>query len=274
MSTFLQTMTDTHTGPAVWKLANAMASSQLIPPHLRGKVEDVFVALAMAEQLGENPVVVMQNIYVVSGRAGWNASYMIARANKSGVFKGRISWHVEGKGDALTVTAFATLADSGEVVSMSCDMAMANAEGWTKNPKYRTMPEVMLRYRSATLLIRMYAADVMLGMHTSDELETIVGGVEVTQPPRGARAAVLGALTDGPPAGTVAPMAMEEEREVVTVAANWRDLAVTNLKKHGISMLDAIAKCGGRGVNDWTDDDRATLRAMVEAARATEGGAK
>lgn len=98
--------------------------------------------------------------------------------------------------------------------------------------------------------------------------------VEVTPPPRGARAAVLGALTDGPPAGTVAPMAMEEEREAVAVAANWRDLAVTNLKKHGISMLDAVAKCGGRGVNDWTDEDRATLRAMVEAARATEGGAK
>lgn len=55
---------------------------------------------------------------------------------------------------------------------------------------------------------------------------------------------------------------------------DWRGPAVAALGKHGIAMTDAVAKCGGRGVNDWTDEDRATLRAMVEAARATEGGAK
>lgn len=153
------------------RVAKLFASSQLVPPHLRDKVADCFIALHMAQRLNEDPLIVLQNIYVVSGRAGWSAQYMIGRANRSGVFKGRINWRIEGKGDALSVTAYAKLADDGEEVSATATMAMAKAEGWTKNAKYQSMPEVMLRYRSATMLIRFYCPDVMLGIPVADELE-------------------------------------------------------------------------------------------------------
>lgn len=96
--------------------------------------------------------------------------------------------------------------------------------------------------------------------------------VEVTQPSRGARAAVLGALTDGPPAGTAAPMVLEEEREVVAVEPDWRPRAVAALQKAGVSMLDAVAASEGRGMGDWTDEDRPRIRALVEAARGESGG--
>lgn len=154
-----------------WRVAKLFASSQLIPSHLRDKPADCFIALHMARELRENPVVVLQNIYIVSGKAGWSATYMIGRANRSGVFKGRITWVSEGAGDKLVVTARATLADTGEVIQAEASMAMAKAEGWTKNSKYTSMPEHMLRWRSATMLIRLYAPEVMLGIPTSDELE-------------------------------------------------------------------------------------------------------
>lgn len=154
-----------------WRVAKLFASSQLIPTHLRDKPADCFIALHMARELRENPVVVLQNIYIVSGKAGWSATYMIGRANRSGVFKGRITWQSEGAGDKLVVTARATLADTGEVIQAEASMAMAKAEGWTKNSKYTSMPEHMLRWRSATMLIRLYAPEVMLGIPTSDELE-------------------------------------------------------------------------------------------------------
>jgi hypothetical protein len=50
---------------------------------------------------------------------------------------------------------------------------MAKAEGWTRNAKYQTMPEHMLRWRSATMLIRLFAPEVMLGIPAADELEDI-----------------------------------------------------------------------------------------------------
>lgn len=159
--------------------AKVFAYSPLIPEHLRKggeqqAIANCYIALKMARTMGEDPLVVLQNIHVVSGKAGFASQYMIARANASGVFKGRINWRID-KGDPknLAVTAFATLADTGDVVEFTVDMAMAAAEGWTKNPKYRTMPEVMLRYRSAAFLIRFYAPDVMLGYQTTEEVEDV-----------------------------------------------------------------------------------------------------
>lgn len=154
------------------RVAKVFASSKLVPQHLQGNVADCLIALQIARRLNEEPLTVMQNIYIVSGRPGWFTAYMIARANRSGTFKGSITWKSEGQGDALAVTATAVLSDTGEPVSVTCDMRMAKAEGWTKNAKYTSMPEHMLRWRSAAMLVRLYAPEVMLGMPVIEEIET------------------------------------------------------------------------------------------------------
>lgn len=154
------------------RVAKVFASSKLVPQHLQGNVADCLIALQIARRLNEEPLTVMQNIYIVSGRPGWFTAYMIARANRSGTFKGSITWKSEGQGDGLAVTATAVLAETGEAVSVTCDMRMAKAEGWTKNAKYTSMPEHMLRWRSAAMLIRLYCPEVMLGMPVLEEIET------------------------------------------------------------------------------------------------------
>lgn len=160
--------------------AKMFAMSPLVPEHLRkGSAEQAiancWIALTLAEAMGEVPLIVMQNIHIVNGKAGFASQYMIARANNSGIFKGRIDWRIDrGNAENLAVTAFATLKETGTEVSVTCDMKMARAEGWTKNAKYTTMPEVMLRYRSAAFLVRFYAPDVMLGYQTSEEIEDVV----------------------------------------------------------------------------------------------------
>jgi len=52
-------------------------------------------------------------------------------------------------------------------------MKEARAEGWTKNPKYSSLPELMLRYRAAILLIRTHMPEVLNGLHTVEELDDI-----------------------------------------------------------------------------------------------------
>ena len=171
--------------------AKIFAYSPLIPEHLRKggettAIANCYIALKLAKTMGEDPLVVLQNIHIVSGKAGFSAQYMIARANSSGVFKGRIDWRIDRSNSAnLSVTAFAVLKDTGQEVSVTCDMAMAQAEQWTKNPKYKSMPEVMLRYRSATFLVRFYAPDVMLGYQTAEEVTDIsyASGPDLTASP-------------------------------------------------------------------------------------------
>ena len=54
-------------------------------------------------------------------------------------------------------------------------MKEAIAEGWTTKAgnKYQSLPELMLRYRAATLLIRTHAPEVINGMHMTEELEDV-----------------------------------------------------------------------------------------------------
>lgn len=158
--------------------AGVYAASPLIPAHLREGGAAVakancMIVMEMAKLLDESPLTVMQNIYMVKGKAGWNATYMIARANKSGIFKDPIDWDVSGAGDSLKVTCYATVKATGKRVEATADMEMAKAEGWTSNSKYKSMPVQMLKYRSATFLVRCYCPQVMLGMQTSDEIEDV-----------------------------------------------------------------------------------------------------
>lgn len=166
-------MLNTNSFEQLQRIGTMFANSGLVPAHLRGKVADCTLAYYMAMRMGEDPIIVMQNIVSINGTAGWKTQYMIGRANRSGVLKNRIDWRSEGKGDLLKVTAFATLAATGTEISVSADMAMAKTEGWTKNTKYQSMPEHMLKWRSASMLIRLHCPEVMFGMYTADELETI-----------------------------------------------------------------------------------------------------
>lgn len=166
-------MLDKEVFDQAYRAARLFAASSLVPAHFQGKEANCFIGLMVANRMGEDPLTVLQNMYVVSGKPGWSTQYMIARAANAGVFKGRIVWESTGKGDALSVTAKATLADTGEAIAVTADMVMAKAEGWTKNAKYHSMPEHMLRWRSAAMLIRLYCPEVMLGYQTVEELETL-----------------------------------------------------------------------------------------------------
>jgi hypothetical protein len=49
---------------------------------------------------------------------------------------------------------------------------MAKAEGWLDKAgsKWKTMPELMLKYRAAAFFGRLYAPEVLMGMQTSEEV--------------------------------------------------------------------------------------------------------
>lgn len=96
---------------------------------------------------------------------------MIAKANQHGVFKDVIDWEVKGKAETLSVTAYGVLRTTGKRAQVTCDMEMAKKEGWTKNAKYQSIPEQMLRYRSAAFLIRLYCPEVMVGVPSAIEIE-------------------------------------------------------------------------------------------------------
>lgn len=156
------------------KFSEVMAQADIIPPHYRGKTANVFIAMQSAFRMHLDPMHVMQNTYVVSGKLGMVSSFAISLANGSGLFDSGIRYRIDGSGENLKVTAYTNLKKTGEEISYTITMREAVAENWTKNPKYRTLPELMLRYRAATLLIRTHAPEVLNGMHMVEEIEDVV----------------------------------------------------------------------------------------------------
>lgn len=253
------------------RVAKVFSVSELVPAHLRKNPADTLLAYAIARRMGEDPVIVTQNIFFVSGRAGWKTEYMIGRANKSGVFKGRINWRSQGQGDTLAVTAFAKLADTGEEITATATMGMAKAEGWTRNPKYGTMPEHMLRWRSATMLIRLFAPEVMLGVSTREELEDIQtlapgadGTYAVASTPQSIDAALEAAAEESgrdsatPPPADAIPVG---EREGTDSAATPDEPLAPKACRTLIGTLDADA------LTRWLATNEAKIQALAPTAR-------
>lgn len=202
------------------RAAKLLCSSTLVPVQYRAVVEkfdkfgnvkerkenpsalaNTVVALNLANRIGADPLLVMQNLYVIEGRPSWSSQFIVAAINSCGKFSPlrfalrdlgekeveRIETFWENKQRQtrtvkVSVTdreciAWAMERETGErLESPPVTMEMAVMEGWyTKTgSKWQTMPDVMLRYRAASFFGRLYAPELLMGLRTVEEVHDII----------------------------------------------------------------------------------------------------
>jgi hypothetical protein len=129
------------------------------------------IALEMANRLKTSPLMVMQNLYVVNGRPAWSSQYIIAMINNSKKYKTEIQFEMKGKGDTLECTAYVEDYSDRVIKGPKITMEMAKAEGWVSKSmsKWKTMPEVMIRYRAASFFGRLNCPDMIMGLYSVEE---------------------------------------------------------------------------------------------------------
>lgn len=235
---------------ANWELAQrigkAFAVSTLVPEAYRNNIANCIVALEMANRMGASPLMVMQNLYIVHGNPGWSSKFLIASFNQCGRFSSlRYEWNADRTG----CRAWAVEKATGERIDgPMVTTAMAKEEGWStkSGSKWKTMPELMLMYRSAAFLIRTYAPEISMGLRTDDEIIDTVDEVRQTTSVEAVRAALSmapPAVPPAPPARTladfkadidtatdadIATLALDAARDVLTpldfeaLAKHWR----------------------------------------------------
>lgn len=204
----------------IQRVAKALSASTLVPVQYRAFVEkkeygkvlgheqngaglpNCIVALNMAQRMGADPLMVMQNLYVIEGRPSWSSQFIIAAINSCGRFS-PLRFEMSEPGKAEEVAYQVTFWKDGKKVTeqrktkvkhQTCrawvvekatgdrldgptvSIQMAIDEGWlTKNgSKWLTMPEIMLRYRAASLLGRLYAPELLMGLQTREEIEDFI----------------------------------------------------------------------------------------------------
>ena len=154
------------------RAANMLSQTSIIPATYQGKPQDCFVALEMATRMGVSPLVVMQNMYVVKGKPAWAGQACTMFINSCGKFTQVKHVYTGEKGtDSRGCYVTATrISDGVQVNGVEVTIAMAKAEGWTVNTKWRTMPELMLAYRASAFFARVHCPEALMGVQLADEI--------------------------------------------------------------------------------------------------------
>jgi len=153
------------------RIAKLLSSSDLVPNQYKGNIANTMVALEMAHRMNASPLMVMQNLHIIHGRPSWGSSFIIASLNSCGRF-GTLRF----ESTPTSCKAVTTDKQSGTILEgPTVTMEMAKLEGWSEKPgsKWKTMPELMLKYRAAAFFGRLYAPEIMMGLYSADEVVDI-----------------------------------------------------------------------------------------------------
>ena len=207
------------------RTARVLSNSSLVPAAYRAVIEktnrygevtesrenpnalpNAIVALNMAQRMGADPLMVMQNLYIVEGRPSWSSQWIIAAINGCGRFsplrfeitdlgektvdcmtfvwedgangkRNRVERKVTYKIRDKKCIAWAVEKETGaRIESPTITIEMAVKEGWygKAGSKWQTMDEVMLRYRAASFFGKLYAPEILMGLVTVEESEEMI----------------------------------------------------------------------------------------------------
>lgn len=153
-----------------FKMASELCKADIIPQAYKGKVADTAIAIDMANRMGVSPMMVMQSMFVVKGKPSWSGqaclSFIRAKFTDVKVI------YVGTKGtDDRGCYVKATDKDGDVLEGTTVTMAMAKAEGWTSNSKWRNMPEQLLAYRAASFFARVHCPETLMGVQVEGEVE-------------------------------------------------------------------------------------------------------
>lgn len=304
------------------RAASLLANSTLVPEAYRKWIKDkdnkygplveneaaisnCVIALNMAQRLEADPIMIMQNLYVVEGRPSWSSQFIIAALNTTGRFsplRFQISEPVKKTVQVTTVDwvnkqkqvkkenieiqdrtciAWAIEKETGErLESPPISIEMAAKEGWLtkKGSKWQTMPDLMLRYRAATLFGRLYAPEKLMGLQTEEEnrdvyeLEPANGGYSLPEAtPADHTADILKRAAQGQDdhPQDAAPSATNGQKKP-RATTSMREGAAKAVMDAGLDLA-AIEKDFGVYAKDWSHTQCEQAKKMAADALAAAG---
>lgn len=154
-------------------MAAYLAASTIVPKDYQKNEANCLVALEMAVRIGVSPLIVMQNLDVIYGRPSWRAQYIIAMINGSGKYDMELQYDEKTDKNGRPFSCQCWTEKNGRrVEGPVIDMNLANAEGWIEKngSKWKTMPQIMLRYRAAAFFGRLNCPELIMGFYSDDEV--------------------------------------------------------------------------------------------------------
>jgi len=164
---------------ALVSFADMMSKAgNMIPDHFKGKPSDCMAIVMQAANWGMSPWSVAQGTHIVSGTLGFEAKLVNAVISSSTAIEGRFhyryntedKWVVNGKkvGPECWIQCGAILKGESEI---QWGERLYPDDVTTKNsPLWQTAPKQQSAYLAVKYWARLYCPQVMLGIHTTDEI--------------------------------------------------------------------------------------------------------
>lgn len=156
------------------QMAKALAQSTIVPNTYQNNQANCLIAIEQAQRLNVSPLMVMQNLYVIQGRPSWSSKFLIAAINNSGKYDMELQFDetVDKQGKPFSCKCW-TMKNGRRVDGMTVDVDMAKDEGWLakSGSKWKTLPQLMLRYRAASFFSSLNCPELTLGLYTREELD-------------------------------------------------------------------------------------------------------
>ena len=228
--------------------------------------EEAAVILLTGRELGLSPMQSLRGIYVVNGAPVLSSDLLVAVVRRSGLCA---SWRVvESTPDACTITTIRQ--GESESTTKTWTMLDAKRAQVTGKPIWSQYPAQMLRHRCAADLAREVYPDVVLGLYTPEEMDS----VERHESPREIAVVRAPAPVAAP---SLAPLGVEAPAAPAPVAFTTPGLSADELAAmlamlgaaKTIEALDAVrAEIRPDVSTRATAPQRNALRHAAEARRA------
>lgn len=216
----------------VQRIGQMYAQSSMVPDTYKGNIANCVIAVDMAQRMGANPLMVMQNLYMVHGIPSWSTKFLIATINQCGRFSPLMYECNNLEGDDYGWRCYTYAKDDvqrkNRLEGSWITWKMVKQEKWDYKPdksgkntsKWASMPEQMFRYRAAAFWERTHAPEISMGFYTREEiLDANIEDVEYTEMPtmskKFAKAALQELAAKNARAARQAATVMPEPAEVV-----------------------------------------------------------
>lgn len=153
------------------RVALMMSQAKLVPEHLRASPADCFLICNQADRWQMDCFMVAQKTFSIKGRLGYEGQLVAAVINSRAGLVGRLNTTFDGEGAELTCTVTGQFANEQEPREKTSpplkQITVRNSPLWAVDPQQQ------LAYWTQRAWARLHAPDVILGVYTPDELESI-----------------------------------------------------------------------------------------------------
>ncbi|MDN5044955.1 hypothetical protein O8C96_04365 [Aliarcobacter butzleri] len=154
--------------------ATALSKSAFFPNALKNDVASAVIIYDLANRMNISVMEVAQSIFIIYNKPSFETKFLVARLNDSGKIKGSLRTVISD--DKRSAYCEATCSVTNEILKgMTYTLDIAKAEGLIdkQGSKWKTMPELMLRYRAQSNFINEFFPEIKFGCKTKEEIEDV-----------------------------------------------------------------------------------------------------